>query len=714
MRIYKILVIMGIFSVVSMFFSLNFNITHLEGLSEWFLLDGEEVKGYWVYAENKGNTFIPVGALNEGDFCVDDVARIVLLYSEAYELTRDSKYIGLALDAAKFVVKMQASDGEFYNFAYKDGTINKYGITSLKSAGWWALRAFWGLSKLAKFTNDNEIHEAVKKTYNAIKRKPPTSADQLALYILGLCNYYEVYQSPEILKEINKYATDLLEYEIKNFESLKGFFSVYKDKLLWNGWGNHYTEALLRAYKITGNEKFLFVAEKQLISQASIMLSTGLIYSIQNYFKLYPELAYALECVAVPLTQLYDIKRDEKYALLSSLVISWLFGGNRLGVRMFGDNGEGYDGMEYMHYNRNAGAESTICSLRTILHGMKLPETYQTLATNPEIIGRSGITVLEAESFDIGISSAKMVTGDYGSGASLQIEGKGRIRKQNVESGTYYVLLSGNFSNTTITVSSKTSIKKDLSGKGLFEIGIVEIEGNFSVSNSNSCNIDQIILIPQQLGISFDKKSPKTVFYDISSQALKVENRQIFTTKSKEFSFESVAKIKYSGDFGLVDLSDFYNNDGFGTPQNPGNFDNLGGVVGAYLPQNEIDEGVIYLNNIPFYLKTIGMDNIRCDGQIIILPEEFYVKRIYILAAANHGDYDVAITTDNSNYELNIHDWCNSPKDIVFDYRYISSGEKQYIKCGINVYVLEINGTIEKIILPGQINVHIFALTLEK
>ncbi|WP_245530409.1 MULTISPECIES: hypothetical protein [Fervidobacterium] len=714
MRMYRALVVMGMLLAIVGFSNLNFNITHLERLSEWFALDGEMVKGYWVYAENKGNAFIPVSALNEGDFCVDDVARVVLLYSEAYELTKDSKYLNLALDAAKFVVKMQASDGEFYNFAYKDGTINKYGITSQKSAGWWALRAFWGLSKLAKFTDDSKIHEAVKKTYNALKRKPPTSADQLALYILGLCNYYEVYQSSEVLKEINKYATDLLDYEIKNFDSLKGFFTVYKDRLLWNGWGNHYIEALLRAYKITGNEKFLSVAEKSLISQASIMISTGLIYSIQNYFKLYPELAYALECTAVPLVLLYDIEKDEKYALLSSLAISWLFGGNRLGVRMFGENGEGYDGMEYMHYNRNAGAESTICSLRTILHGMKLPETYQTLAMNPELIGRSGVIVLEAEAFDIGISSAKMVTGDYGSGASLQMDGKGRIRKQNIENGTYYILLSGNFSNTTITVSSKTSVKKDLTGKGLFEIGIVEIEGNLSVSNSNSCNIDQIILIPQQLGISFDKKNPKTVLYDIPSQTLKIKNRQIFTSKSKEFSFESIAKLEYSGTFGLVDLSDFYNNDGIGTPQNPANFDNLGGVVGAYLPQNEIDEGIIYLNNVPFYLKTIGMDNIRCDGQVIVLPEKLYVKKIYILAAANHGDYNVKFTIDNSDYELNIHDWCNSPKDIVFDYRYISSGEKQYIKCGIDTYVLEINDFVSKIILPQQINVHIFALTIER
>ncbi|MEN3043002.1 MAG: hypothetical protein ABDH59_06900 [Fervidobacterium sp.] len=692
----------------------SFNVSHLEKLSEWFLLEGELVKGYWVYSENKGNTFIPIGAINEGDFCVDDVARVVLLYSEAYEFTKDPKYLSLALDSAKFVLKMQASDGEFYNFAYKDGTINKYGITSAKSSGWWALRAFWGLSKLAKFTDQQDIHRAIVRTYNAIKKKPPNSADQLALFVLGLCNYYDVYKSEDVLRDISKYTENLLEHEVKSLDILKGFFSVHKDRLLWNGWGNHYAEALIRAYKVTGNTKFLSVAERSIIHQSSILVSTGLIYSIENYFKIYPELAYALECVTIPLVELYDLTKQEKYAILSSLMISWLFGGNRLGVKMLGENGEGFDGLEYMHYNRNAGAESTICSLRTVLYGTKLPESYQSLAKNPEIIGRSGLNVLEAESFDVGISSAKLLTGDYGAGASLQIDGRGRIRKADVDSEIYLVLLAGNFSNTAITVSGKTSVRKDLTGKGIFEVGFVEVSDSISISNSNSCTIDQVVLIPSKIGISYGKENPKTFIYDTNSRSFIIQNGQLFKTKSKVFSFESVVTLENLENFGMINLSEFFNNDGFGTPKTPGNFDNLGSVLGAYLPQNEIDEGVIYVNNVPFYLKVNGLDNVRCDRQVIVFPEEMQIKKIHILAAANHGDYNVDLILNDIYYSFKVKDWCNFPDGITFDYRYISSGEKQYIKCGISLYTIEVDKKIKKITLPQQINTHIFAITVEK
>ncbi|MFN3283897.1 MAG: hypothetical protein ACK40Q_06640, partial [Pseudothermotoga sp.] len=105
------------FGVLAM--SLQMNISHLENvLAQQFYLKGEQVKGYWVYAERKDGKYFPQTALSEGDFCVDDVARVVLLYSEAYEITKDENYLRLAFDAAKFVLKMQAEDGEFYNFAY--------------------------------------------------------------------------------------------------------------------------------------------------------------------------------------------------------------------------------------------------------------------------------------------------------------------------------------------------------------------------------------------------------------------------------------------------------------------------------------------------------------------------------------------------------------------------------------------------------------------
>ncbi|AFG35834.1 hypothetical protein Ferpe_1781 [Fervidobacterium pennivorans DSM 9078] len=696
-----------------------FNNTHLERLSQQFTLNGEIVKGYWVYANNKGDYFEVTTAQNEGDFCVDDVARVVLLYTEAYEILKEEKYLSLAIEASKFVLQMQATDGEFYNFAWQDGTINKYGVTSEKSSSWWTLRAFAALSKLSQYYKDTKVVNAVRKAYSAIKKSPPVYGDQLAMYILGLSYYVISTKDENAKKELMKYANELINYQWKEYKYLPGFFSVYQDKFNWNGWGNHYPEALIEAYKIVGDNRYLSIARESLDSQVPLLLSTGLIYSIGRYVKLFPELAYALECVAVPSVKLYEMTKDENYAYYSALLTSWLFGGNRLNIRMLGENGEGYDGLEYMHYNRNAGAESTICALRTLLYATKLPEDFQNLATKPVILGRNGMIVLEVEAFDPGLSSVRFISGDFGGGAAFQIEGKAKLKKEisEIPEGHYFAFLSGDFKNTTVIVSSKSQVKKEISGSGIFEIGEIEVTGTINVSVSSSCLFDQIILIPQNTGITF-KISDKgmTLYYDFNNRKTIIVDDVLFLSREDNVFTTLTVKLKVVDTFIVLELRELFNNDGFAIPQKPGNFDNLGGIVGAYLPENEVSEGVIAIKGVPFEIVANGNDNVRCDGQKIVFQQPINCSKIYILAAANHGDYKADFLINQKVYSVKINDWCNQPNAVEFDYRYMQNGERQYIKCGLSLYELDIsnlNEELKEIILPREINVHIFGITLK-
>ncbi|HQO06136.1 MAG TPA: hypothetical protein PKW84_08450 [Fervidobacterium sp.] len=706
-------------SLTLSFANIPFNNKHLEELSQWFTLSGNQVKGYWVYSDNKGDHFQVVPAVNEGDFCVDDVARVVLLYSEAYELTKDETYRKLALDASKFVLAMQDSDGEFYNFAYADGTINKQGITSYKSTSWWTLRAFLGLSKLSQFTNDVQVRDGAKRAYSSIKKYPPAAGDQLALYVMGLSEYAKVENTQDVKNTLKKYADELMNYKTGQFTYLDGFFSVYQDNFLWNGWGNHYAEALVSAYEVLGDQKYLDLAKSSLKAQIPLLLGTGLIYSIDNingYVKPYQELAYALECIAIPAQKIYSITKDETFAYLSALSASWLYGGNRLGVRMIGDNGEGYDGLEYMHVNKNSGAESTICALRVVLHSNQLPEKFQSLVTNPSIVARSGMIILEGEGFDPGISSTTILSGNYGAGAIVQVDGKAKLKRDvsDIVPGRYYVMVSGQFPKITLTLSSKTSVKKDISGNGIFEIGQIDVENSISVSISNSCKFDQIILIPETVGVSFQEDgTTKSLVYNLSQKSTSLVDKQLFAAKTTKVNQEDRVDVKKVGTFAVLDISKFFNSDAFGTPLKPANFDNLSGIVGAYLPANEISEGTLQISNIPFEVKTTTLDNMRCNGQVMVLPERLNVKKIYILAASNHGDYNVTIGLDSNFYNMVINDWCKSPNGLAFDYRYISTGERQFITCGVSVYSIEVNNTVQKLTLPSEINVHIFAITME-
>lgn len=625
-------------------FSISFNPSHLESLSQKFFLEGQEVKGYWVYAEKRGDKYQVIGAKDEGDFCVDDVARVVLFYSEAYEKTGKKEYLDLAKEAARFVLGMQAPDGLFYNFAYLDGTINKHGSTSAKTpSSWWTLRAFWGLSKLAQFVEDDDILRSIQDTYRAVKKSPPDTSSRLALFILGLCEYNKVF---DVKEDIKKFTDELLSFIREDFVGT--FFSVYRDRFSWNGWGNHYAEALVEAYIATGERNYLEMAEKLLSSQVPLLLATGLIYSIDKYIRLFPELSYSLDCIVTPLIKIWEITGKEEYAYLASLAASWLFGGNRLGVPMLGPNGEGYDGLEYMHVNKNSGAESTICAQRVVLYAMDLPDKYKSFIEFPRILSRNGLILLEAESGNPGISDVKIVTGNFGGGAAVTLEGNARLKWEDPRiSDEYRIFVSGNFLNVELTVYSKTGekIKKNLTGEGIFYFGEAVLDSSFRLSLSGSGFLDQLILVPERYGISLeDNEKVKTIFFDLQENNLHLVEGQLFQEKElKKQKLTYRVPLEVTRNYAILNLREMFNNDGFGTPVSPGNFDNPAGIVGAYFPANEIEEGLIFVESTPFLLKVSGLDNARCFGQKIVLEEAIHVKNLHLLMAANHGNYEIEI-----------------------------------------------------------------------
>lgn len=698
-------------SVVVVAMPSRINIDHLEkNLAHWFYLNGEHVKGYWVYAEKRDDRYIPTTAVSEGDFCVDDVARVVVLYCEAYEVTKSEDYLKLALDAVKFVLKMQADDGEFYNFAYADGTINQYGNTSKKSTSWWALRAFWALGKLYNVSKDSVVLDALQKAFKAISKNPPIYNDQKALYLLGLCEYNKV---SNVARTIEAVAREL-QASLRKKGIFEGFFSWNTQKFAWNGWGNRYAEALLEAYKATGIQSFLSDAVESLRRQIPLLLGTGFLYSVDKAVKRFPELSYAVETLSVAAAKAYHLTGDEQMAYLCALANGWYFGLNRLKQAMLGPGGEGYDGMEYMHINHNAGAESTICAQRSILYLSTLPELYQKLAVSSQIIGTSGLLILEAEAADPGISSVSLVVGDFSAGAALGFSGKARLRWTVSElKKPVYVAVSGSFKDTKITVTSGNSASAELSGEGIFEIGKIELATTVRVSLDGEGVLDQLILVPEMVGISIDFDGRAMTVSYFQNQGLQIINEVVFYAEKDLIAQQIIASYTKEGRYLLLNLDKLFNNDGIGSREKPANFDNLGGIVGSYYSAEFFAEGVTTVEQVPFLLKVEGNDNIRCNLQKIIFEEPIMVKKIHLLCAANHGNYAVNIWINDQPLKIVVKDWCAEQKSIQYDYRFIASGEKQFIKCGIDKISLDVEKIVESIVLPEAINVHVFAMTLE-
>lgn len=691
---------------------ISLNIEHLEKtLAQWFYLKDQQVKGYWVYAERKDDKYIPTTALSEGDFCVDDVARVILLYSEAYEIMKDEMYLKLALDASKFVLQMQASDGEFYNFAYLDGTINQHGSTSRKSTSWWALRAFWALAKLYNVSKDQNLLEPLQRAFKAILRNPPNYNDQKAIYLLGLCEYAKI--SSDTVKIIESIAKELQNC-IKQSGIFEGFFSWNNQRFAWNGWGNRYAEALIEAYKTTGIESLLQTAVDSLKKQIPLLLGTGFVYSVDKAVKLFPELSYAVESLLVASAKAYHITKEEQLAFLCALTGGWYFGLNRLNQPMVGPKGEGYDGMEYMHINHNAGAESTICAQRSILYLSTLPEFYQRLATESKLVGMNGLMILEAESFDPGVSDVSTIIGDFGAGAAIAFKGKARLRWTNLKlTDPATLAVSGAFKSAKITVIAGNNLSSELIGEGIFEIGKLEPASTLRISLEGEGIIDQLILLPERIGISIELDGKYFTLVYSPQDKLQLKEEAIFVSLKELIVQEIAANYIEHGEYLLLDLNRLFNNDGIGFREKPANFDNLGGVVGSYYPGEFLKEGILMVEQVPFMIKIEGKDNVRMRSQKILFEQPIKVKKIHLLCSANHGDYETAIFVNEQPLKFLVRDWCVGKKPIQFEYRYLATGEKQFINCGIDHITVNVDSIIEEIVFSDSINVHVFAVTLQ-
>jgi len=347
-------------------------------------------------------------------------------------------------------------------------------------------------------------------------------------------------------------------------------------------------------------------------------------------------------------------------------------------------------------------------------------ECMRELCFNGPRLATEGLVILEVEGADVGISDVILKVGDYAAGAAYEFHNKARFKWPDFsDEGNYMAMLSGNFSKTKITLRSGDSIiSAQVDGEGVFELGEITLNQKVILTLNGQGVVDQLILMPVCLGISTEFDGGKSVVYCFKDheefvQGLNVVETCLFkreekgTAKTIEISW--IQQEKYC----LLDIGDLFNCNGIASPADPGNFDNLGGIVGAYLPDDEVTEGIQMVKGIPFDLEISGFDNLRAAGQTLLLPETLNVDKIHLLAAANHGDYDVALLLGDQSEVVTIEDWCKDTKDLSFEYRYTASGLRQYIPCGIEVYSLNVAKTIEKLVLPKNLNVHIFAITLE-
>ena len=371
----------------------NINLAHLDYLSETISLDSIEVLIVYIYAD--APNYERIAAEGEGITAVDDVARAALVYLKYYEQFGGEENLEKAKNALKFVLYMQAEDGQFYNFIYDDHTINRDGRTSIKSFDYWSIRAIRAMSYGYKVFDSidqefaGQLKNAVELTFPHIEKWMDSqgqyiltfpvniplwlinnAGDQSSELVLGLIDFYIATGDIRAEEYIRKLTDGLVKFQISEGEYSGAHLSWQN---LWHAWGAHQVQAISEAYTVFKEEKWLTS-----LTQGADFLSKVIAEDNLNELTFigtdsvtvskYPQIAYGIHAVSSGLMEAYLITKNEEYRVSMLKGLDWFSGGNSAGVVMYDPStGRTFDGIDPNGVNMNSGAESTIEALLLFL-----------------------------------------------------------------------------------------------------------------------------------------------------------------------------------------------------------------------------------------------------------------------------------------------------------------------------------------------------------
>jgi len=441
------------------------NLAHLQWLTEVVEWDGEPVALVHIYSESPDYGW--VDASGEGIACVDDVARAALVYLAFYERTGDEEALDLARAALNFVLHLQADDGEYYNFVLdRQGTVNTDGRTSYKTWGWWAARGQWALAAGYRTFRDLDpayaarLQEAYLRGEEALRRAigPVGAYDQLhgvpiptwlvgngsdlsALAILGLAEYYRAEPNGRTRQLIAALADGVAAYQLgaPGIYPFNAHPSTTTSTALWHAWGSHQVHALAVAGDLLGRQDWIESARREADTLFVRFLATDLIKEMLPLPDRRGQIAYGTEVMVSGFQALHRATDDERYARYAGLAASWFFGNNMAGVPMYDpETGRCYDGIDGptpFRVNYNAGAESTVEALYSLMQVDRDPVASRYLRVR---------AVETPPSLVVEMESGAKVAGDATYGRR---EWTGEARFSN---GHYYGLKPGDVVSVTV------------------------------------------------------------------------------------------------------------------------------------------------------------------------------------------------------------------------------------------------------------------------
>lgn len=301
-------------------------------------------------------------------YTLDDNARALIVVSLYHRIHGGKADEGLAKIYLKFLENAVKSDGGFENYftnerqPHQERNLNE-NLEDAEARALWAL-AIAATSKLPinlKKRATTLLHNQYKKF---TKVKSPRA---VAFHIKALSTWLALGKNETATKLINKYANFLLDRFNDNATNDWQWFEqsmTYSNAVL--------PEALLLAYKVTGNYSYFkvgkaaldFLTKQSFHGEICEPVGQGGWFKKGEKKEIFDQQPEEVSSLVLALRTMFDLNGDITYQHQMVQVFSWFLGNNLLNQVVYSQmTGGCYDGIGEGEINLNQGAESTISYL---------------------------------------------------------------------------------------------------------------------------------------------------------------------------------------------------------------------------------------------------------------------------------------------------------------------------------------------------------------
>ncbi len=377
------------------------NLAHLNHLLEEITMQGEPAAIVHIYSEAPDYRW--VGDADEGIACVDDAARAAVVYMRHFEVFGAPESLRRARLLLRFILRMQAENGLFYNFIWPDYSIHREGPTTQNRLSWWTARAVWALGRgMEAFRHRDaafagQLQRSIERVFphldTLLQRYPQTqvvngfevptwllhgsAADATSELLLGLSAYLRVNDSRSVRRYAARLAHGIRMMQLGDADTFP-YGALLSWQHIWHAWGNSQAWALLQLSEVLENSGLLeptlleiqhfypYVVEKGFPRE---LVFSQPVREDNTEFRYYEQIAYNIRPMFMAAVTAYRRNREPQLAALAAQIALWFWGNNPARARMYDpETGRGFDGIKgEKRINTNAGAESTIEALMVML-----------------------------------------------------------------------------------------------------------------------------------------------------------------------------------------------------------------------------------------------------------------------------------------------------------------------------------------------------------